>query len=774
MKKTCFNDGWLFSYVPVEDWVNRGNKKAERPVTLPHDFKLELTRTAETPAGPSEGFYPGGVGYYEKTIHADEEMCAGRVLLLFDGAYRLTSVRVNRNLVTTHQGGYSAFFADLTGRLHPGENKLSVTVDASMMPASRWYSGAGLYRDVTLLTGGDATLDPWGVCVQTDDLQTVRVTAAYTAPAGKKCTLRHTVLGSEGNPAASGEDSADKPQTFSLANARVWSPDDPYLYTLRTELLADGQVMDTHTTRFGIRTIRVDGQEGFVLNGHSMKLKGGCVHHDNGVLGAKSHPDAERRKVRKLKENGYNAIRCAHNPPSSVFLDACDELGMLVIDEAFDCWREGKKQLDDHIFFEYHWQEELRAMILRDRNHPSIVFWSTGNEIVERSGVSDGALWSRRLADAVRELDSTRPVNNAVCRFFEDPDVAEMEANKSTAKEDGMDFWAERSAEFIKPLDVVGYNYMLDRYEKDYALFPERIFMGTESFAVEALDNWQAVQRHPYVLGDFVWTAWDYLGESGIGFSSFEGPVNFLRQFPFHLAYCGDIDICGNKRPQSHYRDFVWSGRKAPYIGVRHPEHAGKEEHLTAWGWNDLAEIWHWPGWEGKPVDVILYADGAEVELLLNGTSLGRQPCGEGERYTARFTVPYAAGTLEAIAWQNDVQIGRATLTTPDAPAAVALNPEGDARIAPDRLIYVPVSIVDAQGRLVSDAALPLTAKVEGAAELYAFGCANPTGDQMYVADTCNAYLGQALAVLRCTGEGPVVLRVQAEGLEQAVLSLEG
>ncbi len=771
MRHIDFNDNWRFAFAALEDWTNRIPGKARRTITLPHDFKLELARTAESAGGPSEAYYPGGVGFYEKTLLADETMAAGRVLLLFDGAYRITHVRVNRELAKIHKGGYTAFFADLTGKLTPGENTILITVDASLLPASRWYTGAGLYRGVTLMTSGPAHIKPWGVCVQTPaagpDGAQILVHTDVTVPRMNGYEVRSTILDEVGRPVAHKAGKPGEQQAFTLNPYRLWSPDDPCLYTLRSDLCLKGTVIDSETTRFGIRTVQVDAQNGLMLNGRPIKLRGGCVHHDNGILGARSHPDAERRKVQKLKECGFNAIRCAHNPPSSVFLNACDELGMLVIDEAFDCWREGKKQLDDHIFFEDRWQAELEAMIFRDRNHPSVVFWSTGNEIVERCGISDGAAWSRRLAEKVRELDPTRPVTNAVCGFFEDPQIAEMAANSLSTAGEGKDFWAQRSEEFIAPLDVAGYNYLLDRYEKDHGLYPGRVLMGTESFPMQALENWQAVLKHPYVIGDFVWTAWDYLGESGIGHSSFDGPAVGHKAFPWHLANCGDLDICGVKRPQSHYRDFVWSGRTAPYITAQNPKYFGLTEQITAWGWPETEESWNYEGFEGKPVRVNVYAAGDTVELFLSGALVGRQPSGEEHRYTAQFEVPYQPGVLRAVALENGCVIGEAVLKTTEPPAAVRVVFEKEPeKIAPGGLLYAQIETVDPSGLRVPYADGELTVSASGSLALYALGSGDPQGKNGYTEAACHMYHGRALAVLQSIKESsPARLTVRYPGL---------
>jgi beta-galactosidase len=662
MNSLDFSYDWQFAYAQNEEWSNQHTNFKYAPVNLPHDFKIGLERTENSFSGASEGFYPGGIGYYKKTFHVDKKMLSQRVLLYFDGVYRMCEVRLNRNLITAHKGGYTGFFAELTGHLVEGENTIHVKVNASLLPASRWYTGAGIYRKVTLYTGSIPSLEPWGTSIETlpNSLSVqnadVRIRTQIFNPRGLPCNIRYEISDLDGNPVAEKVVTNvihDSDVVFNIPYPKLWDVDSPSLYTLYTSLETDGDISSPSCIKFGIRTIEVDAKKGLRINGKQVLLKGGCVHHDNGLLGSASYPVSEWRKVKKLKENGYNAIRCAHNPPSTAFLDACDQLGMYVIDEAFDCWREGKKLNDEHIFFETHWKEELQSMILRDRNHPCVIMWSTGNEIVERSGLSDGAAWSKKLADAVREIDRSRPVTNALCGFFEDQIIAEMEANIKSTTGEGKDYWASRSEKFCEPLDVVGYNYLLDRYEKDNELYPQRVIVGSESFPLEAFDNWSAVEKLSHVIGDFVWTAWDYLGESGIGHSSFEGEARGLKPFPWHVANCGDLDICGRKRPQSHYRDFLWNGRKKPYIAVQHPKYYGKQEGISPWGWPDLLESWSFPDYEGRKIKVVVYSSGDQVALFLNSQLIGTKPCGKATKYVQEFEVDYIPGELTVVAYEH-------------------------------------------------------------------------------------------------------------------------
>ena len=766
MRTRSINEGWLFRADRAPQWVSRrlDAEQAER-VDLPHDFRIAFDRDPNSPGDQAEGWYPGGFGQYQKDVELTREEAEGAVYLSVDGAYRLSEVRVNRQLVAQHKGGYSPFLVELTGRVHEGVNLIHITTSCAMLPASRWYTGAGLYRGVELLTAPLPCVAPRGVQVWTKEAQAGRaVLCVRTECLGEGGCVAHELLDPEGKAVARGGDGK-----MIVPDARLWTAERPWLYTLVTTVTQDGRVRDMVRTRVGLRTIAVDAVHGLRINGERVKLRGGCVHHDNGPLGAVSAPEIERRRVTKLKAAGFNAIRCAHNPPSTALLDACDELGMYVMDEAFDVWREGKRPYDEHLFFEGEWQVELTAMVTRDRNHPSVILWSTGNEIYERSGASDGAAWSHRLADFVRGLDGTRPVANALCNFFEDSDMAELALNSAKSVGAGKDFWATRSEDFASALDVVGYNYLLERYEKDGALFPQRVMCGTESFPMQAKENWEAVLRNPQVIGDFVWTAWDYLGESGLGRSAFgaQQAQGGTAGYPWHIANCGDIDICGDKRTQSHYRDFVWSGRVQPYLAVQHPAHFGQEETLSAWGWADLIESWNFQGFDGKPVRVTVYSAGDEVELLLDGRSVAR---GGVKDYRTELEVVYRPGKLTAVSRRAGVELGRTSLCTTGPAQALRVTAEpsygGEFR-------FLRIEAVDGQGRVAPDFAQRVRVQVQGAA-LAALGGADPRSDTNYTRGEAAADRGRLLLVVRKKGRGTVRVCCEGGGLHaQAELELD-
>ncbi len=594
--------------------------------------------------------------------------------------------------------------------------------------------------------------------------------------------LRSSVLDASGAVVAQVETSFDTAvlatvsQSLEVKPASLWSLEQPALYTLLSEVLVGGQMVDSEQTSFGIRTIEIDAQQGFRLNGVPMKLKGGCIHHDNGLLGAASYDRAEERKMELLKASGYNAIRCAHNPPAPAMLDACDRLGMLVIDETFDCWRMGKNPHDYHLYFEDWWQRDTESMVLRDRNHPSIIMWSIGNEVPERTGVSDGYEWCRKQVNFVRALDATRPVTSAVPFLFETPDPDDEPTDWTNLiipapKDPNKDRWGRLTRDFNAALDVVGYNYLYARYEYDATAFPGRVICGTETFPAQAFDYWKETDRLPHVIGDFVWTALDYLGKSGIGRVYFDEPVAFFGkdQWPYHLANCGDIDICGFKRPQSYFRDMLWGVRTAPYIAVLEPKDHGKKTAFTPWGWEPVVESWTFPGWEGKPTRVEVYSLDDEVELWVNGKLAGRQPAGAANKNKAVFEVTYQPGALEAVGFSGGKETARTCLASTDAPAALRLTTDRASLSGAGDLAYVTVELVDASGARVPYADAEVSVEISGPAQLIALGAADPLSEALYTACQRSAFEGRLMAVVRATGQpGEVEIKATAAELGSA------
>ena len=767
MQRQCFDQGWRFHLgdPPGRHW-REPDDSTWRLLDLPHDWSIELEREPANPSGASGGYFAMGRGWYRKRFAAPEAWRGKKVFVEFEGVYMNAEVWLNEHYLGRHPYGYTSFSYDLTPYLELGsENVLTVIVDNACQLNSRWYSGSGIYRHVWLLVAGPVHVAHWGVYVTTPEvspeaaLVRVRSTVENEAEAGHEVTVRSRIVAPDGAPAGVAEatatiDAANRheyAQDLQVAGPQLWSPDTPHLYHLETEVIAGGQVVDTASTPFGIRSLHFDAGRGFLLNGQPLLLKGGCVHHDNGVLGAASYDRSEERKVELHKASGFNAIRCAHNPPAPAFLDASDRLGMLVIDEAFDCWRIGKNPYDYHVAFDDWWERDVESMVCRDRNHPSVIMWSIGNEVAERNGRSGGAQIAQALAGRVRELDPTRPVTAAV--------NAGGEAWP----------WPQTDAIFAA-LDVCGYNYQQGQYRPDRERHPQRVIYGSESTAEEAFEHWMSVLELDSVVGDFVWTSLDYLGESGIGRVRFEDDEGFLGDYPWHQANCGDLDLCGFKRPQSYYRDVLWQRGDRLYIAVHPPVPEGQTPQTTYWGWPDVWPNWTWPGREGQTFQVDVYSACEKVELFLNGRSLGAQPTTRQERFVATFEVPYEAGVLKAVGYEGDEPVAECQVHTCGAPARIRLAPDRSVlKAEAGDLSFVTVEIVDGERRVHPNADHTVFFTVKGEGAIAAVGSGNPVSTERYRGNQRQAYRGRCLVVVRADGRpGEIRLRAQADGLDGA------
>ncbi|MFL5912477.1 MAG: glycoside hydrolase family 2 TIM barrel-domain containing protein [Gaiellaceae bacterium] len=761
MRRLELDRGWRFHLGDIPDGIWRAelDDSSWRTVDLPHDWSIELERDPASPSGPAGGNFPTGVGWYQRRFPVTRDLREGTLLVEFEGVYMNAEVWLDEHFLGRHPYGYTSFAYDLTPHLDArDEHVLRVMVDNSNQPNSRWYSGSGIYRHVWLWTGHRVHVGPHDVSVTTPDVSTdgatVRVTTsvANDTEADEVVTVRSRVVSPRGRTADSVDEAETIPaggrleytQELFVGRPKLWSPEEPNLYRLETEILLGRELVDAASTPFGIRSIEVDAQAGLRLNGEPIELRGGCVHHDNGPLGAAAYDRAEERKVELLAANGFNAVRCAHNPPAPAFLDACDRLGMLVIDEAFDCWRNGKSLADYHVTFDDWWRRDLESMIARDRNHPSVIMWSIGNEVVER-GNAEGRRLAHVLADHVRSVDPARPVTAGV--------------NGSHTGSP----WEELDT-FFSALDVCGYNYAEHQYRADRERVPDRVVYGSESMALDAARHWASVQELDNVVGDFVWTALDYLGESGIGRVHFEGDgAAHQGDYPWHQANCGDLDLCGFKRPQSFHRDAVWRRGRPLFIAVHAPVGAELTPTVTRWGWPDVRPSWTWPGHEGRRFRVDVYTAGDTVELFLDGELLGTS---RAEGCVATFDVPYAPGTLRAVGSDG----ATCEVSTASEPVRIRLTPDRD-RIArgPGDLSFVTVEIVDADGSVHPDADRAVTFTVTGEGAIAAVGNGDPRSTEKYVGDRRSAYRGRCLVVLKSLGvRGEIRLRAQAAGLEPA------
>ncbi len=753
---------------------------AWRTVQLPHDWSIEDIQPGNDAfSGPfwsgavgsrSQGFTVGGTGWYRKRFCLSEDSRGKQFSLCFDGVYRDADVWLNGVHLGNHPYGYTAFSYDLTPRLRFGEeaNVLAVEVKNGGKN-SRWYSGSGIYRPVWLVATDPIHVTEDGTFVTTPEVGPDRAvvvvenelanTAAETADIAAAVTLRdaagQTVASQTILTRIQAGQAYPLRHRLTVANPALWSPDSPSLYVAVTEIHRDGALMDRVETAFGIRSIQFDAENGFRLNGVTTLMKGGCVHHDNGPLGAAAFAVAEERRVRLLKEAGFNAIRCAHNPPSTAFLDACDRLGMLVIDEAFDHWNWPKNPQDYHQHFAAWGETDMASMVRRDRNHPSVVLWSLGNEIPEQETVL-GSDTARKLVASVRRHDPTRPTILAL----------HPKGNKDINGLYKVPWEAHDGVNAI--VDVCGYNYRSERYEPDHDRHPERVICGTETFPKQAHAFWELVERLPHVVGDFVWTSFDYLGESSIGW------ISSQDRYPWTVAYCGDLDLIGNRRPQSYYRGVVWNEAEPLFLFVRRPEPTFGQPHSSPWDFADVYPCWTWPGQEGQDLTVAVYSRCSTVELRLNGASLGTKASSPELGYSQEWQVPYTPGTLEAVGTMPDGSTVVQSLETVGEPAQVRLIAERTTlQRGGQDLAFVRIELLDAAGRLHPLAENLVEVSLAGPATLAALGSARPDSAESFQQPRRHAFQGRALAILRASQEpGIITLTVSSPGLASAQLSL--
>ena len=701
-QRQLFDDGWQFTHDGKT--IN---------VALPHDWAIAYASDPATGAsGTDGGWYPGGKGEYRKMFATPK----GEVVKLhFEGVYQKAEVFVNGQKAGQHAYGYTPFTVDMTRYLYHDKrlNEVLVKVDNSEQPNCRWYTGSGIYRHVWMVTKGKQYIDEESLCVTTPDIHTVNIKAEVVMQDGTRKPIT---------------------KTLHVENPHLWSPDDPFLY--HTTIEAEGDVLPV---TYGIRTIEYSAEKGFVLNGKPLLINGACVHHDDGVLGAMAFDAAEIRKVRQMKEAGFNLIRTSHNPTTRAFLDACDSLGMLVIGEAFDGWRTAKKPYDYSTLIDSCYQEDIRAMVERDRNHPSIICWSIGNEVIERKDIRV-VHTAKLLKQAILDYDTTRPVTEALCAWDRDWEIYDPH---------------------FDVLDIGGYNYMIFKHASDHQRNPKRVMWQTESYPRDAFKNWALVNDYPYIIGDIVWTGLDYLGESGIGRNYYDGetPGEHWRDGgvpEWHGAYCGDVDITGWRKPISHYRQMLWTNTQDIYMAVREPDGYHGKINMTAWSVWPTWESWNWnggrdpkgatvPSWVGKPVEVEVYTKAPEVTLYLNDKEIGRKKVDRSTEFKAVFSVPYEPGTLRAEAGDKSV-----TLSTAGEPARLRLTADKSMLKADGQdLVYITVEVVDAQGRVCPDAAIPCEAFVQGQGRLMAFATADLQDREPKTSSHVTTWKGRALLVVR-------------------------
>ena len=753
-----FNDNWTF--------CKRGGKPV--PVTLPHDAMLTETRSATAVAGVNNGYFPGGVYFYEKRFPVEEADIGRFFVLHFEGVYQNCDISANGNAAGSHRYGYTAFDVDISAFVVAGENVLTVRVDNSLQPNCRWYSGAGICRPVTLMIREK----PY---IRTLKIRTVSVDPAVIQVETDADEVE--IYDSE-NLVASG-----MPGDLTIPDAKLWSADSPNLYTC----VAKNSV-DEKRTRFGVRELKWDAKNGLTVNGRTVKLRGGCIHHDHGVLGACEYKESETRRVHILKENGFNAVRAAHNPASQILLDACDEVGMYVLDEAFDGWYTPKTYHDYSRWFWKDWKNDVSSMVNAAYNHPSVIMYSIGNEVTE-TVEEKGVRLTGEMRDFVHSLDGTRPVTAGINvlldvytkrglgvykdkgdyrpeplpekKRYKDQKVGSAFFNYWAAKLGGLFFLmskgktAEKIVEDIAPqLDIVGLNYASSRYDTDAKKYPSRLMLGTETMSGDLPYNWARVKKYPQLLGDFVWAAWDYLGETCMGwyYPSYKGLPLVSGQ--------GMIDITGLPLAQMAFMQVVWGLRKPPYIGVRPLNHAKETPVTGAWQFTNALPSWTWHGFEGETATVEVYADAAKVRLALNGREIGVKPVKDCKTI---FRLPYAAGTLKAEALDdNGAVLSQSELKSGGKETVLSVQPEKQA-VKPGEVFYVPVEFTDNNGEIKPYIEQPVEIAAENAA-LLGFGSALTKTDEVFDKMTHMTYRGRALAVFRALNEGKIRITAKSKG----------
>ncbi len=749
-------------------------------VDLPHDFSISAPRSPDAPGGGQNGCFVGGVGTYSKyiTLPAD----ADHYLLNVEGAYCQTDVTFNEDLIYQHHHGYTPFLVDLTDRARKGlSNHLVIKVN-DMQPSTRWYSGAGLYRDVYLWTGGVVRIEPWDVFITTQTIKNgtaeLRIVYTITSDIDEHITLCSDIIAPDGKVVKTLTTSADVTvgkttvcATVLVEQAALWDTEHPQLYSLHTTVTrASGECTDTMDNVFGIRTITADATHGLRLNGKTIKLRGGCLHHTHGPLGAADFPAAVERQIKKLRSVGFNAIRSAHNPPSLTLLETCDRLGVILMDEAFDMWRMQKNENDYHLWFELCWDKDIERMVKHDRNHPCVISYSIGNEIVERDDHSDGAAWAARIAAEIRKYDNTKLVTSGVCGLWgkTDPSApADYHAFNAERNPPNNDFFADATEAFCKPLDIVGYNYMHDRYASDHRRFPDRVIWGSETWALTFYDSWKGVTEHAHVLGDFCWTCYDNLGENGTGRSLWarDGVVPGISVQGYEWISCfqGDFDLAGYRRPQSYFREVIWSDDIVqPHIFTTHPEHYGEGFSGTEWHFYDVHESWTFDdAYLEKPVKVDTYTKADEVAWFINGRHVGNS---RPEKAIATIDIPYEKGEISLILYKDGAEVGRASLCTTTEPTHITLSPETTTLVADNRdLCYIDIHAYDDSGRPIPEDTSALSCTVESG-ELMGIFSGDPQAREPIAGPTCHLFEGHAVLCLRAKTPGDIKVSVTYHG----------
>ena len=791
MKPTPLLTGWTCRHL--------GDTAPGKAVTLPHDAMLAEPRTAISAGGTNTGWYEGYDYEYQRTLTVPENELADTHILEFEGVYHNAEVWLNGQKAAFRPYGYTNFYVDCAPYLHAGENELRVIARNADQPNSRWYSGAGIYRPVQLWKARGAHITLNGVKIRTLSLQPaiVEVRVKTTAPG----TVRLTV---DDLPAMQQESDGEAVFTLTLDNARLWTPETPNLYTCRVSF-ADDEVTET----FGVRKVEW-GTDGFLLNGKRYIIQGACIHHDNGLLGAVCDPDAVARKVRLLKENGYNAIRSAHNPCSKALLTECDRQGVLVMDEYIDHWYIHKTEHDYVDYFNDWWRQDLTDMVEKDYNHPCVVLYSTGNEVSE-TAQKRGIALTKEMTDFLHGLDDSRPVTCGVNIFFNflssigfgvySDEKAKKEAERAEKAKQRGEKAAKKKAvgsqffnnlagllgdEFMKRgatlhgcdvktrdafanMDIAGYNYGIYRYKHDLKKYPQRLILGSETFCNDAYKFRELAKQEPRLVGDFVWAGMDYLGEVMVGSweyadyaETFDGGLGWVS------AGSGRIDLTGKPLGEALYTRVALEADNGPYIAVCPVNHTGDRHSPSAWKMTNAMPSWSWTGCEERKANVEVYARAARVELVLNGHTVGSKTLKND--CLAKFSIPYESGTLEAVSYDAaDHEIGRCKLQSAGGTTRLMLDAE-EPTVKPGHLCYVRLRYTDENGITKPLARGSIQVQVRGGT-LVGLGSACPFNKHSYLDSETDTYYGEALAIVRM-GDGDAMTIAASDGEYSAELTV--
>ncbi|MCM1284547.1 MAG: DUF4982 domain-containing protein [Acetobacter sp.] len=768
------NNNWKFK---------KQNSEKYEIVSLPHDAMLTESRTASCHNSKQSGYFPGGKYIYEKTVEFTDEDLSKKIKLFFEGVYQNCKIYINDLLLGSHKYGYTEFEIDITSFAECGENIIRVEVDNSLEPNCRWYSGSGIYRSVWLKISKKDLYQP-KIITKTISPAVIEIDA------DNECTVE---IYDNDTLIASGQSGE-----FEIENAKLWSDETPYLYKCVCRF-EDEQT----ETMFGIRKLEWNNKNGLTVNGKRVLLRGGCIHHDNGVLGACGFADAEERRVRILKQAGYNAIRSAHNPMSRAMLDACDRLGMYVMDECFDGWYTPKNYHDYSRYFETEWRSDLQSMVNKDFNHPCVIIYSVGNEVSE-TATPKGVDCCKALVDYMHILDDSRPVTAGVnvllnvyanlglgvykekgtykaeplppkSKNYKEKKTGSAFFNAAAQKLGGLMFFMSKGKKgdnackgAAEHLDVIGLNYAGSRIEEDVQKYPNRLMIASETMVTDLPYNWERVKKYPQMLGDFVWASWDYLGEAIVGdwtYYSYKG-------LPL-LAGSGTIDITGKITAEAYYQQVIWGLRKEPYICVRPLNHIGEMPRKSAWRFTNAIESWSWHGYEGKKAVVEVFSDADSIRLELNGNTVAQKKL---KKYKTLFSIPYESGTLTAVALdKSGGEISRYSLKSGGTETKLTAIPDKKILKADGQsLCFIPIEFTDANGELKPYIEQSVNIKVEGAATLQGFGSALCKTNESYLSDSFYSFRGRVFAVIRAgTNPGKATVTISSSGVDKQIIELE-